>query len=109
MHPLNQLKNLRKANAEIARVRRAAAAVPDAVSREELEELRAGMAELDEILEAQGLILTKLVDFVELPEDYELEVAEDAPEVDQAPADPAQDPEGRALVEGIIERKGESE
>ena len=99
MHALNQIKNLRKANAEIARARRAAASIPDAATKEDLEELRAGMVELDELLAAQGLVLAKLVDFVELPDDYELEPAE-------AEA-PANDPEGIALVEAIVERKAE--
>lgn len=74
----------------------------DVVTREDLEAFRADLEALDARLEDQGLTIAKLVDYVELPESYELE------ETDE-PEDPAQDPEGTALVEAIIERKAAAE
>jgi len=111
VHPLNELKNLKKATAELNRFKRAAAAIP--ATPEELEDLRQGIAILEgeiqsqgSTIEAQGVLIAKLADFVDLPEDYEIHVEEPAGD---AVEDPAQDPEGIALVEAIHERKAESE
>lgn len=102
MHPINQLKNVRRAQGELNKVKRAADALARNLTPEEAEDLRQGLAivegelaSIGETVAGHGGLLARIVEYIELPD------AEEPPE------DPAQDPEGIALVEAIHERKAE--
>jgi len=102
VHPLNELKNIRKATAELNKVKRAADSLGKILTPEEAEDLRQGIAivegelvSLGETVAGHDALLSRIVEYIDLPE------------LEEPADDPAKDPEGIALVEAIVERKAE--